>query len=51
VVLLRIGAGRRTEAIAGLLLANLPPLSQDLAGGAMVVITDQRVRVRQLPLG
>ena len=51
VVLLRIGSGRRAEALAGLLLANLPPLADDLARGAMVVITDKRVRVRRLPIG
>ena len=51
IVLLRIGAGRRPERLAGLLVANLPPLAGDLAGGAMVVTTDQRVRVRRLPIG
>lgn len=51
VVLLRIGSGRRAEQLAGLLMANLPPLTNDLVGGAMVVITDQRVRVRRLPIG
>jgi predicted nuclease of predicted toxin-antitoxin system len=51
VVLLRIGSGRRPEQLAGLLMANLPPVAEDLAGGAMVVITDQRVRVRRLPIG
>jgi len=51
VVLLRMGSGRRAEQLAGLMIANLPPLVEDLAAGAMVVITDQRVRVRRLPLG
>lgn len=50
VVLLRVGSGRRAEVLAGLLMANLPPLAADLAEGAMVVITDQRVRVRRLPI-
>lgn len=50
VVLLRIGSGRRAGQLAALLKANLPPLHEDLHDGAMIVITDQRVRVRRLPI-
>jgi predicted nuclease of predicted toxin-antitoxin system len=51
VVLLRIGSGRQAEQVARLLIANLPPLTDDLSRGAMVVMTDQRIRVRRLPIG
>ena len=51
VVLLRTGSGRRAEQVARLLIANLPPLTDELARGAMVVMTDQRIRVRRLPIG
>lgn len=34
-----------------MLVANLPPLRDHLPDGAMVVITDQRVGVRRLPIG
>jgi len=51
VVLLRISSGRRAEQLAGLLVANLPPVAEELRAGAVVVITDERVRVRRLPIG
>jgi predicted nuclease of predicted toxin-antitoxin system len=51
VVLLRIGSGRQPEQVARLLIANLPPLTDELWRGAMVVMTDQRIRVRRLPIG
>lgn len=49
VVLLRRAQGRRSAQIAGLLIANLPQLEEDLAAGAVVVIRDDSVRVRRLP--
>jgi predicted nuclease of predicted toxin-antitoxin system len=51
VVLLRIGSGRQAEKVARLPIANLPPLTDELSRGAMVVMTDQRIRVRRLPIG
>ncbi|HEX5542433.1 MAG TPA: DUF5615 family PIN-like protein [Micromonospora sp.] len=42
---------RRPEAVASVILANLDQVAQELASGAFVVITDQRVRLRLLPLG
>ena len=48
-VLLRQG-NRTVEHRAATLLANLPQVSDDLQAGAVVVLTDDRVRVRRLPL-
>jgi predicted nuclease of predicted toxin-antitoxin system len=50
VVLVRRVAGRRVEDLAPLLVANLTPLADDLATGSMVVIGDENVRVRRLPV-
>jgi predicted nuclease of predicted toxin-antitoxin system len=41
---------RRPEVLANLLLANLSEIEDDLSSGALVVITDQRIRVRRLPI-
>jgi predicted nuclease of predicted toxin-antitoxin system len=41
---------KSTEAIFRLLQANLPPVVSDLDNGAVVVIEDARIRVRQLPI-
>jgi len=49
VILLRCRA-KSTEAILGLLMANLPAMSADLEAGAVVVIEDARIRVRRLPI-
>lgn len=51
VVLVRRVVGRRVEALADVLLANLPPLADDLAAGSVVALHDDSVRVRRLPLG
>ncbi len=51
VVLVRRVAGRRVEALAALLLANLPEAAEDLAAGAVVVVGDDNMRVRRLPIG
>ncbi len=51
VVLVRRIAGRRVEALAALLLANLPAAAEDLAAGAVVVIGEDSLRVRRLPIG
>ncbi|HEV2892046.1 MAG TPA: DUF5615 family PIN-like protein [Frankiaceae bacterium] len=50
VVLVRRVTGRRAEAMAATLLANLSPLSEDLDSGAVVALGDDSVRVRRLPL-
>jgi predicted nuclease of predicted toxin-antitoxin system len=42
--------GRRAEALAALLLDNLDRFAGDLEEGAIVVITDDRIRIRALPL-
>lgn len=50
VVLFRGQVTRRPEAQARLLVANLEQLDTDLADGALVVIGDNRIRVRSLPI-
>ena len=49
-ILLRRQQGRRASEIASLILANLQAVADDLASGAIVVLDDDRVRVRSLPL-
>ena len=49
VILLRRSV-RRPEVVASVILANLNQVAEELARGAFVVITDQRVRLRMLPL-
>lgn len=50
VILLRRSVGRRAKEIASLLLANLDAVREDLDSGAVVVVGDRGMRVRQLPL-
>jgi predicted nuclease of predicted toxin-antitoxin system len=50
VVLLRAAGSRRPAAQAKLLLDNLPAVEADLLRGALVVLEDTRVRIRDLPL-
>lgn len=49
VILLRRQEGRRVSEIASLILANLGAVADDLASGAVVVLDDDRVRIRSLP--
>lgn len=49
VVLFRGNISRRPATQAALLLANLPQVADDLEEGSVVVIGDDRVRVRRLP--
>jgi predicted nuclease of predicted toxin-antitoxin system len=51
VVLVRRVVGRRVEVLAGLLIANLPPVEEDLLAGSIVVIGDDSLRIRRLPIG
>ncbi len=50
VVLFRGEVARRPSAQAALLLANLEQFAVDLDQGAVVVIGDDRVRIRRLPI-
>ena len=50
VILLRRQEGRRASKIASLIVANLEAVADDLASGAIVVLDDDRVRIRSLPL-
>lgn len=49
-VLLRRTQNLSAEAIATLRAANLPAFEEDLAEGAILVITDTVIRIRRLPL-
>jgi hypothetical protein len=49
-VLVRRVSGRRVEALAGLLLANLAEVEADLRAGAIVAIGEDSMRVRRLPI-
>ena len=49
VVIIRAAHSRRPSAQAQLLLDNLPTVEADLASGALVVLEDTRLRVRELP--
>ena len=50
VILLRRQEGRRASKIASLIVANHKAVADDLASGAIVVLDDDRVRGRSLPL-
>ena len=50
VVLIRRSGARRASELARLLLANLGVVEDDLAAGAIVVVGDQELRVRRLPI-
>jgi predicted nuclease of predicted toxin-antitoxin system len=50
VVLFRRQRDRRSSVQARLLLDNLDAVAEDLEIGAVVVLTDDRLRVRRLPL-
>jgi len=51
VILLRRPSQRRPALQAALLLANLGAVESDLLKGCIVVIDEQRVRIRSLPIG
>jgi predicted nuclease of predicted toxin-antitoxin system len=48
--LIRRLVGRRAADQAAIILANLPAVTEDLETGAIVVLTDEWVRIRRLPL-
>jgi predicted nuclease of predicted toxin-antitoxin system len=50
VLLLRRQDHRRAAQVAELLMLNLPMVAEDLEAGAIVVLDDDRIRVRRLPL-
>jgi hypothetical protein len=43
-------SARRAEEFAAVLLANLSELTEDLHAGALVVIGEERIRIRRLPV-
>jgi predicted nuclease of predicted toxin-antitoxin system len=49
-LLLRRQDHRRAAQVAGVLVLNLPMIAEDLEAGAIVVLDDDRIRVRRLPL-
>ena len=50
VLLLRRQGLRRAEQVAELITLNLPVIAEDLEAGAIIVLDDDRIRVRRLPL-
>jgi len=50
VVLLRLRTPRSAARLAAMVVANLESVAADLAVGAIVVLEDERIRVRLLPL-
>ena len=50
ILLIRRLSGRRATEQAAIILANLDVVSEDLDSGAVVVLTDEWVRVRRLPI-
>ncbi len=51
VILLRRSSGRRPDEQAELILGQLPRVEDSLERGSVVVIEDERVRIRSLPIG
>jgi predicted nuclease of predicted toxin-antitoxin system len=50
VLLVRRINGRRAEQIVAIILANLDSITEDLANGSVVVIGDDWLRIRRLPI-
>jgi predicted nuclease of predicted toxin-antitoxin system len=49
VILLR-RADKRAESLAAVILANLDQVADDLDAGALIVISETRIRTRRLPM-
>jgi predicted nuclease of predicted toxin-antitoxin system len=49
VLMIRRLAGRRAADQSAIIQANLPPVADDLAAGAIVVLGDDWIRIRRLP--
>ena len=50
VILIRRLAGRRAAEQSAIILANLDQIAEDLTAGAVVVIGDDWIRIRRLPM-
>lgn len=50
IVIWRRTINRRPEEMARIISANLEPTASDLEAGAVVVLTDDAIRVRRLPI-
>lgn len=50
VILIRRLAGRRAAEQAAIILANLDQVAEDLTAGAVVVLHEDSLRVRRLPM-
>jgi predicted nuclease of predicted toxin-antitoxin system len=50
VLLIRLRNPRRATELGDLLLANIESVAEDLDNGAVVVLEDERIRVRRLPI-
>lgn len=50
VLLIRRLAGRRAGEQSAIIQVNLPEVASDLAAGAVVVLGDEWIRIRRLPM-
>ena len=50
VLLIRRLVGRRVKDIGEIILANLDAVTEDLNSGAIVVFTEESIRIRRLPV-
>jgi predicted nuclease of predicted toxin-antitoxin system len=50
VILLRLSTGRRVEQVAALIARTVDDLHEDLDEGSVIVLEQDRIRVRRLPL-
>lgn len=50
VILVRRLVGRRAKDMTDVILANLAPVAEDLTAGAIVVLGENSVRIRRLPI-
>ncbi|MFD7074466.1 DUF5615 family PIN-like protein [Nocardioides sp. NPDC059952] len=50
-VLIRRLVGRRVQEIASVIIDNLGDVEEDLLAGAIVVIGDETMRIKRLPIG